>query len=99
MRAYVVSFHLSVRQDGDETIHHVICECPAIVRIGSRLCRIVKKHVRKESARDPCCFFLPIPTSVFQRVREDRHEAGVIGWLTGEIITLTFPGKKHRLRR
>src|SRR5882757_7840196 len=99
VRSYIISCHLSICEDGNEAIHNVIGEFPAIPRVGRRPCGIIKEDVRQQSFCHPRCFLWGIPPRVLQGVREDSDETGIVLRLRSDVDTLLITGKEYRLRR
>jgi hypothetical protein len=55
------------------------------------------EDVRQQGPRDPCCFRWGISTGVFQRVRENGDETGVVRRLRSKIGGVLFAGEEGSL--
>ena len=98
MRPDVIPRQPSICEDGDEAIHDVVRECPAIDRIGHRPRGIIKEDVRQKRPCDPRCFLRRIVTGVLEGVRKDGNETGIVRRLRREVGSFLLTGKENRLR-
>src|SRR5260370_29497393 len=94
----VISRHLSVGDDGNEDIHNVVGERPAIVGVASWPLGIIKEDVRQQSPGYPRCLLRRIPTRVLQRVREDGDETSIVRRLRSELGAFLRSGEEYQLR-
>ena len=76
--AYVISRLLSICEEGNEEIHNVVGELPAIVRVGRGPSGIIKEDVRQQSCCHSRCLLLRIPARVSgSDIYEDGGEGGI----------------------
>jgi hypothetical protein len=91
---YSVPRHLPVCEDNQEGISGIVGKCPAIGWEGRRAPRVIGQHIRQQCSRHTLCFRRRIPTRVFQRVREDGDETGIVRRLTRE-VGISLPADKE----
>ena len=95
---YLVPRHLPVCEDSQEGISGIVGECPAIAREGRRARGVIGQHIRQQCSRHTPCFLRRIPTRVFQLVREDGDETGIVRRLTREVGISLRADKEDGLR-
>jgi hypothetical protein len=92
-----ISWHLSVREHGEEYVGNIIGQCPAILRKARRLARVIRKNIWQQPSRDAYCVLWRIAACVFQFVREDADEASIIRWLSAQVCLPPFSREENRL--
>ena len=98
MGACLVPRYLPVCEDSHEGIAGVVGECAAIAWEGCRARGVIGQHVRQQRPGHPPCFLRGIPARMFQRVREDGDETGIVRRLTSQVGISLPADKKDGLR-
>ena len=99
VRPYLILRHLSICKERKEEIDDVVCECPAIARVDCRPRGVGVEDVWQQGPCDPRCFGWRVSTGVFQRMRENGDETGVVRRLPSEIGGVLFAGEERSLIR
>src|SRR5215831_19136941 len=93
-----IAGHFSVREHRKKDVSNVVSQRPAIVGKARRAARVIEKNVRQQLSSDPLCFLMRIPAGMFQFVREDGNETGVIHRLSVHVCLPLLSRQENRLQ-